>query len=205
MNKKKTVLQAFGGVKGVALLTAAFLAVIGYKTWELDSSQSALEAVGVELGLEYSQNSRRPQLRGRIDDIGVEITVTTDRTFGRTDQVNYQTRFRLYPEGGPYGKIVGASLRESIVKEFSDKEPITTGDPAFDNAVFVIGNPTDLLAHLNPDARVAVIEATAAGWVLDGFTWETSELGRMTSPESVRRVLKIGLKAARVTRLADND
>ena len=200
MNEKKSVFQAFGGVKLLAVL--AVVLVVGiYQSWERDSSQSSLQAAGVELGLNYFQEGNRPQLRGRIDDIGVAIDVTTDGVgSNKTSSVYYFTRFRLYPEGGPYGKIVGASLRQSVIEGLSDEEPIPTGDPAFDEAVLVFGNPADLLAHLGPDARGAVKEATAAGWALDGFTWEVKESGRMTNPDAIRRLLEIGLQAARATR-----
>lgn len=202
MSERKTVLEAFGGVKGIVLGAAAFAAVIAFQAWDRGGSQTALQDLGAELGLEYEQSGTRPTLRGRIDDIGVRIEVTSEGVSNQS-ATRVVTRFRLYPEGGPYGRIVGASLRRQVIEMASDEQPIATGDAAFDDEVFVFGDPASLLAHLGHVARLAVRAATDAGWTLDGYTWEAREPGRMVDPADVRLLLDLGLEAARSTRLEE--
>lgn len=202
MNEQKTVLETFGGVKGVVFGVTVFATVIAFQTWNRGGSQSALQDLGAELSLNYEQSGTRPKLRGRIDDIGVVIEVTSEGVSNQS-AARVVTRVRLYPEGGPYGRIVGASLRQQIIEEFSDEEPIATGDAAFDDEVFVFGDPASLLAHLGRGARRAVRAATDAGWTLDGYTWEVREPGRMADPTDVRLLLDLGLEAARSTRIEE--
>jgi len=203
MNKQKTVLETFGGVKGVVLGVIVFAAVIAFQAWNRGGSQSALQDLGAELGLNYEQSGTRPKLRGRIDEIGVAIEVTSEGVANQS-ATRVVTRLRLYPEGGPYGRIVGASLRQQIIEEFSDEEePIATGDAAFDDEVFVFGDRATLLAHLGHGARRAVRAATDAGWRLDGYTWEVREPGRITDPADLRLLLDLGLEAARSTRIEE--
>ncbi|MEM9302352.1 MAG: hypothetical protein AAGE01_09600 [Pseudomonadota bacterium] len=202
MSEQKSVLKAFGGVKGLVLGSIALAGFLAYQSWNRGSSQSAMQQLGADLGLSYEQSGTRPKLNGRIDDVGVRIEVTTQGPGSSTSSSQFFTRFVLSPEGGPYGRIVGASLRQSIIGEFSDDERISSGDPAFDEAVFLYGEPGNILPHLNAAGRAAVLAAVDEDWNLDGYTWEWLEAGRINDSGKVRAILDIGLNAARATRVS---
>lgn len=200
MRERKSVLQSFGGGKGVILLVVGFSLVIGYESWQRIGSGSAMEEVARDLGLQIDTEGRRHQLRGRIDGIGVAVDMTSERTGGTTGNVRDFTRFRLYAPGAPPGKIVGASLRQRAIGGLTGAERIATGDDAFDEEVFVIGPVGTMLAHLDAEARTAIRAATNAGWSLEAGTWEAHESGLVTDPDTIRRLLDLGLAAARAVR-----
>lgn len=159
-----------------------------------------MRKVGDELGLQVSKEGRRWNLNGRIDDIGVAVKNTTENVGGET---RWFTDFNLYAPDQPHGRIVGAGLREKVIRSFQDANRLHTGDADFDEAVFVEGSPAEMLAHLDAAARKAVRAATAAGWELDGVTWKARESGRLMKEQKIRSLLELGLTAARAIRRED--
>ena len=205
MSEKKSVIQAFGGWGVVILIVLGFAAVLAYERWQRQGSGEALQEIASELGLNVTAvGIKRFQMRGRIDDIGV--AVDTELLGGGTELrhvgPNYYTSFKLYAPDGPSGRIVGVSLRQQAIDGWTGEQRMLTGDHAFDEEVFVSGDPATMLAFLNAEARAAVLPAAKAGWSLERATWSALEAGRMTDPDEIRSLLTLGLNAARATRLA---
>jgi len=205
MSEKKSVIQAFGGWGVVILIVLGFAAVLAYERWQRQGSGEALQEIASELGLSVTAaGNKRFQMRGRIDDIGV--AVDTELLGGGTELrhvgPNYYTSFKLYAPDGPSGRIVGVSLRQQAIDGWTGEQRMLTGDHAFDEEVFVSGDPATMLAFLNAEARAAVLPAAKAGWSLERATWSALEAGRMTDPDEIRSLLTLGLNAARATRLA---
>lgn len=201
MSGGKSVIQAFGGWVGVALMVTGLAAVLGYEWWQRQGSGDAMQAVAAELGLNVTSEGKRFQMRGRIDDIGVAVDTTTDLSAG---EVRYFTSFKLYAHGGPSGRMVGAGLRQRMIDSWTGEQRLLTGDQTFDDAVFVSGDPAEMLAYLDAEARAAILPAAVAGWSFEGATWSALESGRVTDPEKIRSLLTLGLAAVRATRL-DSD
>jgi hypothetical protein len=201
MSEKKSVIQAFGGWGVVILMVLGLAAVLAYERWQRQGSGEALQEIASELGLNVTAaGNKRFQMRGRIDDIGV--AVDTELVFSSgTQQLNYYTSFKLYAPDGPSGRIVGVSLRQQAIDGWTGEQRMLTGDHAFDEEVFVSGDPATMLAFLNAEARAAVLPAAKAGWSLERTTWSALEAGRMTDPDEIRSLLALGLNAARATRL----
>ncbi|MDF1825049.1 MAG: hypothetical protein P1U68_10430 [Verrucomicrobiales bacterium] len=201
MKEEHTVLETLGGPRRVALLLAGLVFGGGLYHWLTSESGNAMREVAMELGLEYEEVSQRRKLRGRIDDIGVAVETTTENRGGDT---KWFTDFKLYAPDQPHGRIVGAGIRQKLIGGMKDSEWLDTGDADFDKAVLVEGEPGDLLPRLNAGTRPAILAATDAGWTLDGVTWQLRKSGRVTSADTIRSLLKVGLEAAEAMRLAEN-
>lgn len=92
-------------------------------------------------------------MRGRIDDIGVAVDTELLGGGGAGVQnMNYYTSFKLYAPDGPSGRIVGVSLRQQAIDGWTGEQRMLTGDHAFDEEVFVSGDPATMLAFLNAEA-----------------------------------------------------
>lgn len=202
MGEGKSAGKAFGGVRRIALLSVGLIVGMGLYYWQISASGDAMTEVASQLGLKVYQEGRRYELRGRIDEIGVAVDTTAENLAGDT---RWYTDFKLYAPDQPYGRIVGASLRQKAIGGMTGAERLSTGDESFDEAVFVEGEPATMLAHLDAEARAAVIAATEAGWELDRFTWSARESGRVTNAKKMRTLLDAGLAAARALRLADDE
>ena len=201
MSGRKSVLQAFGGWVGVVLIVVGLVAVLAYERWQRQGSGEAMQAIAREFGLNVTGVGKRFQMRGRVDDIGVAVDTTTDLSVG---EVNYYTSFKLYAPSGPSGRMVGADLRQQALDSLTGEQRLLTGDPTFDDEVFVSGDPAEMLAYLDAEARAAILPAAKAGWSFEGATWSALEAGRITDPEQIRTLLTLGLAAVRATRL-DSD
>ncbi|NEX23720.1 hypothetical protein G3480_26215, partial [Thiorhodococcus mannitoliphagus] len=189
----------------IVLLSIAVIAGIGIyswvKQWTIDASGNAMAEVASQLGLQVHQKGRKHQLRGRIDDIDVAVETTSERVAG---DIKYFTDFDIRAPDQPAGRIVGAGLRQNFIAGVKGQESLLTGDPAFDEAVFLEGDPATLLAHLDAEARPAVIDATEAGWELEDFTWSNRISGRLTNAEKIGALLDTGMAAAQALRLASD-
>ena len=200
MSEKKSVLQAFGGVRGAVLMTIGLVLSAGFYHWLNAGSGEALREVAADLGLEVHEQGQRRQLRGRIGDIGVAVDTTPENRGGDT---RWFTDFKVYAPDQPHGRIVGTGLRQKVINSMQGSEGLSIGDPEFDKAVFVEGDPADMLAHLDAEARAAILAATDAGWELQDVTWTARKSGRMTNAGRIRSLLDLGLAAARAARCDD--
>lgn len=198
MAERKSVLDSFGGTRGVIVLAIGFVVATSLYRWQTVGSGNAMQEVGAELGLQVFKEGQRWQLSGRIQDIGITVKTTTENLAGDTQ---WYTDFKLYAPDQPHGRIVGASFRQKAIGGMQGSEWLSTGDTDFDAAVLVEGDPTVMLAHLDAEARAAIIAATDAGWILEDVTWVAREPGRVTSAEKIHSLLDLGLSAARATRL----
>lgn len=202
MEHQKSGLKAFRGKRGVILLVVCFIIAIGFFRSENVRSGNALREVAAELGLEVSKSGQRWRLNGRIDEIGVSVKTTTERSAGKSYQY---TDFALYSPDQPYGTIVGSSLRQKVIGGFEETDWLSTGDQSFDKAVLVAGDPAEILPPLDEESRPAVQAATEAGWALDGATWKARESGHMTSAEEVRELLEVGISAVEALQASSDD
>ncbi len=198
MNENKSVVAAFGGVRGIALLVVGFSLVIGYNQWQRRESHSALDQVAREMGLVFNGESSLPKMHGRVDK---EYYVSVETTSERSVQQNrYYTRFQISPPQSPPGRIVAASLRQQVIAAFADDAVVRSGDEAFDDAVRVTGPGREMLAALDAAARKAILAATDAGWVLEDHRWQATLPGREGDAEEIKGLLDVGLGAAKALR-----
>jgi len=197
VSERKSIVETFGGVRRIALLIVVFAVGTWFYHWQTAASGDAMAEVASQLGLQVYAEGQRRQMRGRIDDIGVAVDTTTERLAG---DVRWYTDFKIYAPDQPHGRIVGASLRQQAIGGMEGTEWLSTGDEVFDDAVLVEGDPATFLAHLDAEARTAVIAATEAGWALEAFTWSARESGRVGSADKIRSLLEVGLAAARALR-----
>jgi hypothetical protein len=167
--------------------------------WKIDAGGDAMAEVASELGLHVHQKGRKHQLRGRIDDIDIAVGTTSERLAG---DIKYFTDFEINAPDQPAGRILSANLRQKVIAGMTGSKSLVTGDAAFDEAVFIEGDPAILLAHLDAETRSVVIAATEAGWMVEDFTWSARESGRVTNPKKIGALLDAGLAAARALRLA---
>ncbi len=200
MTEHESVLKRFGGVRRIVLMTVVLAFGTGLYHWQSSGAGDAMREVGAELGLKVHEEGQRRQLRGRIDDIGIAVGTTTENRAGDT---RWFTDFVLHAPDQPMGRIVGASLRQKAIGTVQGAEWLRTGDPAFDEAVLVTGDPAELSTHLGAEARAAILAATDVGWVLEDMTWTARKSGRMVSAQRIRSILELGLAAARATRRGD--
>jgi hypothetical protein len=194
MDERKSIVETLGGKRRVILLVMGFAVASGFYHWQSTGSVQAMRRLASELGLEVSNEGQRWQLRGRIDDIGVNVQTTTENLAGDT---RWFTDFKLYAPNQPSGRIIAASLRQKAIGGLQDVDWLATGDADFDEAVLVHGDPAEMLLHLDDAARAPVRAAAEAGWQLDGVTWSARESGRLTSANKMRALLDLGLAAAR--------
>lgn len=203
MGERKTGEKATPKVWRHVLLGVAVIVAIGLGRWvthwKTDASGDAMAEVASELGLQVHQKGRKHQLRGRIEDIDIRVGTISERIAG---DIRYFTDFEIRAPDQPAGRIVGAGLRQTVIAGIKGEESLDTGDPAFDKAVYLEGDPATLLARFDPEARSAVMVATGAGWALEDFTWSARKPGRVTSAEKIRALLDTGLAAARALRLS---
>lgn len=178
----------------MVLLVVGFAAAVGFHHWQNSGSGNALQEIGSELGLQYEEVSQRRQLRGRIDDIGVSVKTTTENRGGDT---HWFTDFEISAPDQPHVRMVGASLRQKAIGGLQGEEWLETGEPAFDDAVLIKGDPAEILGRLTEKTRPAIQSATDAGWELEALTWKARESGRMTNAAKIRSILEAGLAAAR--------
>lgn len=202
MTEHESGLKRFGGVGRIALMAAVFAIASGFYHWQNSGAGDAMREVGAEFGLEVHEEGQRRQLRGRIDDIGIAVGTTTENRSGDT---LWFTDFALYAPDQPMGRIVGATLRQKAIGAVQGAEWLKTGDAAFDEKVFVEGDPAEMSAHLDDEARAAILAATDVGWVLEDMTWTARKSGRMVSARKIRATLDLGLAAARATRRGDEE
>ncbi|WPL16962.1 hypothetical protein Thiowin_01944 [Thiorhodovibrio winogradskyi] len=201
MGERKSNVKSLASVRRIVLLSIAVIVAIGLGSWvthwKIDASGDAMAEVASELGLQVHQKGRKHQLRGRIEDIDIVVGTTSERLAG---DIKYFTDFEIRAPDQPTGRIVAAGLRQKVIAGMKGAKSLVTGDAAFDEAVFLEGNPASLLAHLDAEARSAVIAATEAGWALEDFTWSARESGRVTSAKKIGALLDTGLAAARALR-----
>lgn len=206
MGERKSAAKPAPKVWRHVLLAVAVIVAIGLGRWvthwKIDASGDAMAEVASELGLQVHQKGRKHQLRGRIDDIDIAVGTMSEHVAG---DIRYFTDFEVRAPDQPAGRIVGAGLRQKVIAGMKGEESLVTGDPAFDKAVYLAGDPATLLAHLDPEARSAVIAATEAGWGFEDFTWSARESGRVTSAQKIGELLDSGLAAARALRLTGDE
>jgi hypothetical protein len=201
MADQGSILQKLGGVRRVAIMAALFAAGAGFYHWQNSGAGDALREVGEEFGLEVQENGQRRLLRGSVDDMGIEVRTTIDNVGGES---RWFTDYAVTAPGQPSGRIVGASLRQKAIGAMQDSEWLDTGDAAFDDAVLVAGDPTEIAAHLDDEARVAILAAADAGWTLEDGTWRARKSGRMVRATKIRSILDLGMAAARATQRNDD-
>lgn len=203
MSDKRSGGKTLPGWRRMALLSIALVVGGGLyswlHSWQINASGDAMAEVASELGLQVHQKGRKHQLRGRIDDIDIVVGTISERLAG---DIRYFTDFDIRAPDQPAGRIVGAGLRQNVIAGMTGAKSLVTGDAAFDEAVFFEGDPATLLAHLDAEARSAVMAATEAGWALEDFTWSARESGRVTNAEKIGALLDTGLAAAQALRLS---
>ena len=199
MDEKTSFLTAIGGYRGIAAMVILLLLVFGYRFWEDRGSRDALASVAATLGLQASD----ARMSGVLDGSPVTVRLLTERT-GGTDYRRY-TQFEIVGSGAP-ARIVANRWHGTLSGADTDATPVTSGIPAFDEAVHVasVGGqrnaaPFDSasLAQLDEHTRAALIAATEAGWSLERHRWQARETGHVTSPEVLRNQLALGLAAQR--------
>ncbi len=183
----------------VGLCVLAVAAILLYRFWEAgrrDSSGEAMRIVAEEMGLTVVREGRNFWLRGTIDEFQIFVRPELERIGGNTRQY---TILRLTGPGFPYGSIVPASLRQSVIGIPEGESLQQTGDAAFDDAVRVTSTSSEILAHFSSDAREKVREAVEAGWTLDKATWVAREVNFITDSSKLRQLLSVGLAAAQAS------
>ncbi|MBK5969811.1 hypothetical protein Thiosp_01901 [Thiorhodovibrio litoralis] len=205
MGEQKSGEKNLPSKRRIVLLSIAGIVAIGLGSWvthwRIDASGDAMAEVASELGLQVHQKGRQHQLRGRIDDIDIAVETTSERVAG---DIRYFTDFEIRAPDQPAGRIVGAGIRQNVIAGMTGAESLIIGDPAFDEAVFLEGDQATLLAHLDAEARSAVITATKAGWELEDFTWSNRKSGRVTNAEKIGALLDAGMAAAQALRLSND-
>ena len=72
------------------------------------------------------------------------------------------------------------------------------------DGVLVAGDPGEMAAHLDDEARAAVLAAADAGWTLEDGTWRARKSGRMVRATKIRSILDLGMAAARATQRSED-
>ncbi len=203
MNQKKTVLKAFGGISGIALLIVAWVLVSKFISWDRQESGAAIGTLAEELGLTFKSNGKSLHVaQGYINDVRVTIKTTYEGTHGSSSDNTVRTLLMLSVPYSPPGRIEASSWRQSITETWSEQERVITGDASFDQDVYVVGPPDIMLAHLDADARKAISAATAKGWGLkESSIWEWRENGHIHDKDHLRSLMNIGLSAALASRM----
>ena len=202
MSNSKSFVEIMGGPKRLALLTLATVAIIVWIQWDNQSSVNALEEVSAKLKFSFVDKGKRAEVTGVIDGFNVRIKTTTDNTGG---DVRWFTDYELTSIDQPGGKILPASMRQSVIDSVTGSEYITTGDEDFDNEVLVAGDKQEMLGLLNADARLAIKSATEWGWELNEGIWTVRRSGRMTNPDMIISILDLGVAAANALRTDPED
>jgi hypothetical protein len=201
MADQGSVLEKFGGIRRIAIMAGLFVVATGFYHWQNSGAGDALREVGEKFGLEVQEQGQRRILRGSVDDIGIVVRTTIDNVGGES---RWFTDFTVTAPGQPTGRIVGASLRQKAIGAVQGSDWLSTGDAGFDEAVFVAGDPAEMSAHLDAEARAAILAATDVGWTLEDMIWTVRKSGRMVSARKIRSILELGLAAARATRRTDD-
>jgi len=190
------VLEAFGGALGLMALVGAFALVMGIQWWQRQGAADAMAEVAPQLGLTVDGEGLRQSMRGSIN--GIQVTVeTVSEALG--ERQGLYTRFRLVGPNPPPGSIAPSSLREQAIGLATGSAQLITGDDTFDAAVRVVGQRGPMLAHLNANARLAIVAAAAEGWALKDGTWEALEASRVRDPDRIRLLVELGVKAAKAS------
>jgi hypothetical protein len=188
---------ALGGIlvgNNIARLTAGIAAAtVGWKP---------LERRGLELGTEpatgfaAASGKTRPVLRGSLDGVAVAVRLVSDfvhyahTKVTATPAAGVEVTVGVHPNpAGLFGKIRGWLGQDIVI-----------GDPTFDDAFLITGQPPGAAAALLTPARRERNVARAASH-LAGFTYERNEVvvllvGVVTDPEILGVALDLARDAA---------
>lgn len=179
------------------MLALAAVAIVVWIRWDDSSSVNALEEVSAKLNLSFVEKGKRAEVMGVVDGVDVRIKTTTDNTGG---EVRWFTDYELGGIDQPGGRILPASMRQSVIDYVAGSEYLSTGDEDFDNDVLVAGDLQEMKSLLNADARLAIKTATEWGWELNEGIWTVRRSGRMTNPDKIISILELGIAAANTLR-----
>jgi hypothetical protein len=185
------------------LALPAFLAAVGGVAWLVRWSQQAhlawlerLTAAGTRLGLRFvpAERTTPERLEGRIDGLRVVVD-TFQRSTGKLPvlysriRVETDVDLRIVPEGFWKG------LSEAV---FGTDVPV--GDPAFDGAVHLAGDPEAISAIFDPVARSRVKDAIGRGACHDHGGWEWTRQGFFGSADEIVAHVRALVAAGEVVR-----
>jgi hypothetical protein len=175
-------LLIFGGM-GVA----AFLAA----KRQMDTTNAEWGRVAHALGLQFSpwSMSSRPDLSGAVDGLGARVTVEQR---GSGNSKKSYTVFRVaYPDAGIDIRIGPETALHRMGKWFGVQD-VEIGDPAFDEAFVVAGDPSAVAGWLTESRRLAILRLAQGfpGMTIDRFTVSWERRDAITDGDELLRTLR---------------
>ena len=181
-------LLLFGGMGVVAFLAAKK---------QMDATNAAWADVGQRLGLTLAPwtMSSRPDLSGAVDLLGVRVTIEQR---GSGNSKKSYTVFRVaYPDAGVQIAI-GPETAFNRIGSWLGVEDVQIGDPLFDEAFAVAGDPASVVAWLTESRRLAILRLAEAFPNIridrSTVTWERRDA--ITDADELMRTLKRLVSAA---------
>jgi hypothetical protein len=197
MSNSKSYVEIMSGPKRLTLLILAAVVILVWMRWDDRSSVNALKEVSAKLGFSFVEKGKRAEMMGVVDGVNVHIKTTAENSGG---DLRWFTDFELRDIDQPDGRIMPASMRQSVIDYVAGAESLSTGDEDFDNAVLVAGDLQEMIGLLNSDARLAIKAATEWGWEFNEGMWTVRRSGRMTNPDKIESILDLGIAAANALR-----
>lgn len=202
MSEQSSFFSAFGGPKRFFILLILGVAVVAYIQWDRNQTGSAMQEVGNKRGFSISNVGNSWRLKGAIDSIGVSVETVSELSAGKTYLF---TNFELTAPFQPQGRIIGANHYQGLFESFASYSWQSTGDEAFDQEVLVEGELAKWIGKLNAEARLAISEATEAGWILQDQVWSLKRSGTFRNATKIETLIQIGITAARAIMLDTDD
>lgn len=156
--------------------------------WRLAAERLGLAAAARRLMLDGEVDGCRVQARAMVDE-GRRVTEIVVRPFEPLP-----ARLGFGPEG----------LFQAVVKTVAGAD-VVVGDPRFDAAVMVHGDPAEVVALLDASNRRLVARLVADGAVLDGGELRLSGFELVRDADRLEGAIRTLLRAARALRLDPAD